>query len=421
MPPAERYIAPAELTPKQQLLVREALGKLLLSDYFSKSKRYPAILEFSVTHTLENETTELKERTLGVEIFGRPLDYDPASDPIVRISAVEVRKRLTAYFNSHPEAPVRIDIPLGAYMAGFYFRVPSQENADDQSDQNAPQEAPPAREVLPASPTPLISWRIWTAIFSATLVLMVLSAAVTWRLVAAPAMPDLWRNFSNSKSSIMVILGTQPDERITPSTPPRHAFLQDADSLATLPQNNHFTAIGNAVASARIGGILHAHNMPFHIVPAQDVSLADLRETPVVLIGDLDNPWTQFLLKPLRYQPTFEQQQTLDQRNRYILDRQNPALRNWSTSSQEPLDEADYAIIARFYSMDTDNNVLAVAGLSQMGTASAANLISSLGQWDHLLMQSKLMPPSGNFEAVLRVETVKGKPGHCSIIAFYTW
>lgn len=55
----------------------------------------PASLEFVVERKLE---AQLKERTIGVEIFGRPSDYETSADPIVRVKATEIRKRLAQHY-----------------------------------------------------------------------------------------------------------------------------------------------------------------------------------------------------------------------------------------------------------------------------------------------------------------------------------
>ena len=63
----------------ERVAVREQLEKLLLDSHFSSSKRYPSFLRFVLEHTLAGESELLKERTLGIEIFGRPPDYDTAA------------------------------------------------------------------------------------------------------------------------------------------------------------------------------------------------------------------------------------------------------------------------------------------------------------------------------------------------------
>ena len=62
----------------------------------------------------------LKERTIGIEVFGRPTSYDPSDDATVRVKAGEVRKRLGLYYSDHgAHNPLRIELPSGAYVPDF--------------------------------------------------------------------------------------------------------------------------------------------------------------------------------------------------------------------------------------------------------------------------------------------------------------
>jgi hypothetical protein len=96
------------------------LEKILLSDGFQHSRRYPALLRHVVEKTIAGETDDLKERVLGIAVFGRSPDYDTSSDPVVRTTASEVRKRLDDYY-SRPEnaGELRISLPVGSYVPTF--------------------------------------------------------------------------------------------------------------------------------------------------------------------------------------------------------------------------------------------------------------------------------------------------------------
>ena len=74
--------------------VREQLSRLVAHPLFANSKRYPALLTYVVEQTLLGNTSDLKERMIGIEVFGRSPSYDANADPVVRITAGEVRKRL---------------------------------------------------------------------------------------------------------------------------------------------------------------------------------------------------------------------------------------------------------------------------------------------------------------------------------------
>src|ERR1039458_1027121 len=97
--------------------INEQLDRLLKSSFFSNSKRYPALLSHVVTRALEGQTSELKERALGIEVFDRAADYDTNIDPVVRITAGEIRKRLAQYYcEPEHEGELRIELRSGSYV-----------------------------------------------------------------------------------------------------------------------------------------------------------------------------------------------------------------------------------------------------------------------------------------------------------------
>ena len=85
-------------TALDAVAIREQLERLVAHPLFSNSKRYPVLLSYAVDQTLRGNAAELKERSIGVEVFGRSSTYDANSDPVVRITAGEVRKRLMQYY-----------------------------------------------------------------------------------------------------------------------------------------------------------------------------------------------------------------------------------------------------------------------------------------------------------------------------------
>ncbi len=90
--------ATAALTDEERKAIHEQLERLLSNSHFKQSRRFPSFLRFVIDQTLQGQTDLLKERTLGIEIFGREADYDTASDPIVRVTATEIRKRIAQYY-----------------------------------------------------------------------------------------------------------------------------------------------------------------------------------------------------------------------------------------------------------------------------------------------------------------------------------
>ncbi len=99
--------------------IRAYISKLLACD-LGLSKRGRNLLIYILEEALAGRAEQLKGYTIGVEVFGRPADFDPGSDPIVRLEAGRLRRALEAYY-SGPGAddPIRLEIPKGAYIPRF--------------------------------------------------------------------------------------------------------------------------------------------------------------------------------------------------------------------------------------------------------------------------------------------------------------
>src|SRR5882762_9570090 len=116
-----------DLSTEQAAAVIAELTIILASDSFSSSNRCRDFLEFVVKRALAGDYDNLTERFIGVELFGRTLDYETATDSIVRVRANDVRKRLALHYAARPsDTPVRIDLIAGGYVPEFHWR---KENA----------------------------------------------------------------------------------------------------------------------------------------------------------------------------------------------------------------------------------------------------------------------------------------------------
>ena len=105
---------------EEKLAANEQLERLLANPYFSHSRRFPSFLRFIVSQTLSGRTDLLKERTLGIEVFGKSANYDTANDPIVRVTAAEIRKRIAQYYQDPAhEHELRLSLPPGSYVPKF--------------------------------------------------------------------------------------------------------------------------------------------------------------------------------------------------------------------------------------------------------------------------------------------------------------
>src|ERR1700726_861169 len=100
--------------------VQEELQRILASSTFLNARRPSQFLRFVVDETLAGED-RLKEYLIGVEVIDRPPDYDPKDDPVVRIEAGRLRKKLAEYYaGSGANDTVIIGLPKGGYVPVFY-------------------------------------------------------------------------------------------------------------------------------------------------------------------------------------------------------------------------------------------------------------------------------------------------------------
>ena len=154
---------PEPLSLEQVSLIREHLREVVVSPAFAGSKRAPDFLQLLVEHSLAGRKDALRERMIGAEMFGRPVDYDTANDAVVRVKASEIRRRLAQYYGEMEGIPaVRIDLPVGGYVPKFIWATaktrsvaagvnssPASDSAIDSPAQTQPTEGEP----IPLAPT----------------------------------------------------------------------------------------------------------------------------------------------------------------------------------------------------------------------------------------------------------------------------
>ena len=118
-----------ELSESRRQAVRAELNRLLGSDAFRSSRRCREFLEYVVEHTMSGPSGTLKERSIGVDLFQLPQDFDTGQHTIVRVTANEVRKKLAQHYlaQNGPSHPVRIDLPPGSYYAEFRWATPAPD------------------------------------------------------------------------------------------------------------------------------------------------------------------------------------------------------------------------------------------------------------------------------------------------------
>jgi tetratricopeptide (TPR) repeat protein len=100
--------------------VRRQLARILRSPPFEKARQLRLLLEFLVEGVLQGSTPRVKEYAVAVEVFGRELSFDPATDNIVRVEARRLRSKLDEYYSDLGWADsIIISLPKGNYAPDF--------------------------------------------------------------------------------------------------------------------------------------------------------------------------------------------------------------------------------------------------------------------------------------------------------------
>ncbi len=408
-------------TEAEQAAVREQLERILASPGFRSSRKYPAFLRYVVEHTLNGQSDHLKERTLGVEVFGRPLEYDTADDPVVRIVAAEVRKRIGQYYHElAAPGELFLDLPSGTYVPRFSLPEP-RTDAPPAGERSVPGalaavegELPPA-EVTQTTPLRYgrFSLRVWHA--AAALALAAAMGATVWLTwFRTDAMDQFWGPILDSPGPMLLVTGGGVSW-----IPQASAALNQAPLSVAEQQSRDIVSFADASSLAGVAGILRSHRKAYQIRPSSAVDLPQLRTGSAILIGALNNPWTLRLTDAMRFSFKRDQATTTN----WIQDRKNPELRQWKVDTSAPytLVTDDWAVISRFRDPDTEHWIVTAPGLSRWGTLAAGEFLTNPAYLEELASRAPANWWRKNLQAVVATKVINGQPGPPRIVAAEFW
>jgi hypothetical protein len=393
----------------------QQLERLLQNPHFHKSKRFPVFLKFVVTEALAGRADNLKERTLGIEVFGKDPGYDTTDDPIVRVTAGEIRKRIAQYYQEPGhEHEIRVLLPPGSYVPQFSFPEDAKAVASPSS-------------VLPAEtlPTPVVSTdlkRAWpwgtltwgTLIAALVLLSIVMGMVFAWPALHPAPIEQFWAPFVKSPDPVLFCIADQS----------QYSTINLRDAANPLRQttiNDHMITviIDDVSPLVNIAGLLQTYGRTYRVQGETATTLTDLRRSPSVFIGAYDNSWTLRLTAPLRFHFANNAEMT----RFWIEDRNNPSRQDWllERSRQDTGTYKDYAIVARFLDPNTDRFVVVAAGVARGGTVAAGEFLVDAHRLDELASQVPKDWSHKNIEVVLETQVIDGRSGPPRIDAAYTW
>src|SRR5580698_6137841 len=405
------------LSESEKSEVRAQLERLLSNAHFSQSKRFPSFLRFVTELTLAGETEGIKERTLGIEIFGRDAEYDTASDPIVRVTAAEIRKRVAQYYQEPPhDQELRIALSSGSYIPQFLWPRGANDPVLKEMAVAATEDAAPAEIRRPPHPvlsrrhSPLVLWAtcIAAAVLSAGAVLL-------WQTTHRSALDFFWGPVLETKDPVLLCIADQLQYS--------SIVLRDASEPAhqvTLTDKLTAIVIDDVYSTIKVAGVLQSSGKQYSLKGEGATNLADLRNGPTVFIGALDNAWTLRMTDQLRYHFATDAQMT----KMSIVDRTAPSQTQWVVDRSVQMatnNYRDYAIVARFTNSDTGKLAVVVAGIGRGGTIAAGEYLTDAGYLAQLQRAAQAAGDKKNLEVVLSTLIIDGEPGTPKMEAAYFW
>lgn len=435
----------------RERILRE-LNAILNSPVFQPSKRGQQFLSYVVHHRLDGNHDRLKERTIGVDLFQRPVGYATGDDPVVRVQAGEVRRRLEQYYQAnHNSSEVRIELHVGSYSPEFKW-VRKDEQAQPQPLLAAEPETPEAvhRTVsdLTQAETPLPAgavhlsgrrrWLFWTLAVCALIILAALGVMGA-RFYRARAMQSVlqkfWAPAVSSPEPILICLAKPPVYRPSVKLYQRHAkspdqFLGQFARLTQEPElkpddkltwgdmdeyPDYGLATGDVYTAVQLSSLFGQIGKKNQVRIGGDYSFEDLRSSPAVVIGAFNNRWTMQMTSNLHFE-------FADQGDQSIIRESGPSGRIWySTNGANGKAVLDYAIVTRLLNSTTGQFVVIVAGIRSYGTQAAGEFVSNPEYLKAALQTAPQGWEGKNMQILLQTSVTDGLPGPPQVVGIHVW
>jgi hypothetical protein len=410
----------ASFSDVEKAAILRELRSILNSEAFRNSVRSKQFLSYVVQQKLEGHDELLKERTIGTEIFLRKADYATADDSVVRVQAGGVRRRLERYYHAAPHSPVRIELPLGSYAPDFHWDL-----------------SPTRLDVNTASKAKK-RWLPW--IVGAAGVSLVLALAIATRLPnrgpAASALDEFWSPVFANSQPVLICLAKpvlyRPSlelyQRYSKSHPGTFQTeversnqvlpLEPSEKLTwgdMVPFTDYGVAMGDVYVAARLSALFDHIDKPSQVRIGSNYSFQDLRNSPAVMVGAFNNPWTMQMTSNLRF--AFAEKD-----GNFRIQEQGPSgkTRSWVRGPHGEIVE-DFAIVTRLLDAKTGQVVIAAAGLGANGTQAAGEFISRRDYLEEAFRTAPADWQKKNLQVVVQTTITDSVAGPPRVLATYFW
>lgn len=375
------------------------MERVLASGAFRTSKRSQDFLRYVVQRTLAGQEDSIKERTIAVEVFGRPAHYDSSEDSFVRVKASEVRRRLAQYAEKAGAGDaLRIELPLGSYVPRF--------------------EAVEAVPRIPAVAEP----RRWRWLVGAGLAGVLVAGWLAVRILSRTPMEQFWAPILAAKEPVLIFIPTPNSFVIVEEAAARRNPV-GARELKTDSGQRMFVipgvdkvGMGAAQGAMRFAALCAKTGKAYTVKVGDEFSFADLRNQPTVLFGAFSSKWTVEMNNEFRFKLIQEPGSSRIEDSREPGRSWRPP--DWAQPGRPP---EDYAIAGRIFDSKSGQIVLIAAGISTFGTQAAAEFLTDEHRMAELARRAGRRLDEGNFQVLLHTKVMGFTPGPPKIIDTHFW
>lgn len=452
-------IAKVLVTEEDLRIFQCHLAEVLHGEAFKGSQRSGQFLRYVIEQSIHGHCDELKERVIGVELFGRPPSYDTGEDAIVRVTASDVRKRLLQHYDVHGSASgFRIRLPSGSYIPEISREAPAIRPVRTQEQPNLPTAQSPIPAFTRPAPADVVDapvpvWHgettagsslqsraIWalTGLFALNVLLWVAFWLWMPRRASASSTDGLWAAMFDTGVNTDVIT-SDPDvaeiqrltgQRLTLSDYANGRYIPDptktTPQLVTLARDTlrgvKSAAVDTKIAVDIARMVSQSGAGRFTIQNARDVRVADLsRDGNYVLIGSpTSDPWALYFSDHLDFRFVFD-----EKTGQEIIENLHP--RTGEAPEYIPTAKGfatgqSFATVSYLPNPDRRGHVLLIAGANAEGTEAAGDLIANPSALSAAIRKCGLASQNRitSFQFLLRLSTIAGSPKNFDVIACHS-
>ena len=391
--------------------------------HFAGSERGRTLLTYLVENALNGGLDRLKERTIGVEIFGRDAAYDTGQDAIVRVSANSIRKRLAGYYArteaSGDHSDLRIYLAPGSYTPEFQV-VPDGLMS-------------PVEPAVAPAPSPRKNW-IFPGLAAVLAVGCIALGVQNWRLRSEPPAPVPlsvlpWSTFK-SPTEVRIALTdanftmhkfiSRREMALTEYTSARWLWDFKSQGPQVTPLTvTPYTSVASAVTAARISSLLERAGCTPLVRSARNLQLRDFKEDrPIVLLGSApSNPWVELFEDRLNFVIDIDFEKRVQRcRNRAPRAGEQPFYLSVQTGDTPGV---AYAVISVLANLAGKAPVLIIAGTNAESTEAAGELATDIPRLTRELQKLGIDPAgkASQMELLIRVQHLNQAPSRSEVIA----